>query len=277
MKKNLLFLGIIALSALQCVSISNRIDRHRAGENPYLKEPFYAKYLNTGTKLDAQIKDRLQALSIEPHSPALHNELGMLLWGKGFPKDAEREFRRAIADDGKFYPAWFNLGLAQQARGNTVGAKSAFHKVIELKPGDASALFELGLMAERAGRNSTAIDFYAKAFRINPDLLDVRVNARIVYSKLVPRALIAMYPNAYQNESVQFHPAPTGYVAPVRPPAPSSSVNIVVPESPATEQGVQTPPPAAAPPAPAPPMNPNPQQQPAPAPPPATPPPTTNK
>lgn len=280
MKKNLILLGILALSAMQCVSISNKIDRHRSGENPYLKEPFYARYLNTGTRLDKQIQDKLQALAAEPHSPALHNDLGMLLWEKGFPKDAEREFRRAIGDDDKFYPAWFNLGLVEQARGNTFAAKKAFDRTIELKPGDATALFELGLMAENVGRDSVAVDMYAKAFRINPNLLDVRVNPRILDSELVPRALLASYDAAHQNESVGFHTTPAGYVPPARVPAPSpvpAANEIVTPAPPATEQGVQTPPPPAAPPAtaptPVPRLKANPQTPaPAPQPPPTVPP-----
>jgi tetratricopeptide (TPR) repeat protein len=250
MKKNLILLGILALSALQCVSVTNRIDRYRAGANPYVEEPFYARYLNTGSRLDRDIRQTLQALAAEPSSPTLHNDLGMLLWEKGFPNDALREFRRAVAADSRFHPAWFNIGLVEQTRGNTMRAKSAFARTIELKPGDATTLFELGLMAERAGKDTVGVEMYSKAFRINPNLLDVRVNPRILDTKLIPRALIASYPRAHETESVRFHSTPTGYVPPTRMEAPSREAapsEIVTPTPPATEQGSQTPPPPASP------------------------------
>jgi Tfp pilus assembly protein PilF len=260
MKKNFVVLAIVALSALQCVSIENRIERHRAGANPYVKPQFYAKYLNTGSALDRQIQQKLRALAADPSSPALHNDLGRLLWDKGFPKDAEREFRRAIVADKKFYPAWSNLGLALQASGDRVGARAAFSRTVELKPGDAATLFELGLMAERAGRDSLAVEYYSKALRINPNLLDVRVNPRVLDTKLIPRALIAAYPQTHEQESVQFRSTPSGYVVPARIETPSpvpAPADIVTPTSPATEQGAQTPPPPSAPETPV--VNPNPQ------------------
>src|SRR5688572_19624725 len=109
--KTFLLLALSAVSLSGCLSIQNRIDRARFGENPYVEPPFYARYLNTGSEIDRQIQSYIEALRLDPENPVYHNELGRLLVLKGFPNDAEREFRRALAADPDFYPAWYNMAL----------------------------------------------------------------------------------------------------------------------------------------------------------------------
>src|SRR5688500_19049486 len=122
---------VIAATAL-VLSGCTLIDRNSGYENP-----FYAKYLNTGSTLDAQISATLEQLRRNPDSPALHNELGSLLVQKGFPIDSEREFERAIIADGRFSPAWYNLGQVRAARGDEIGARRAFRNAIDHNPGHA--------------------------------------------------------------------------------------------------------------------------------------------
>ena len=205
MKRLLLIIAAVALAA--CSSTRNH------DENPYAN-PFYARYLNTGSPLDAQITATMNALKANPRSASLHNTLGQQLLQKGFPKDAEREFERAVNSDSHFYPAWYNLGLVRMSRGDWVGSKFAFGRTIHYKPGHSAALFQLGLMEEQRNHQRAAIDYYAKAFAINHSLLDVRVNPRILDSKLVPLALLKAYPKEHARESMSFQPTPPGYVQP---------------------------------------------------------------
>jgi tetratricopeptide (TPR) repeat protein len=227
------------------------LNTHR-DKNPYEGHIFYTKYLNPqGSVLDARIQSDLDQLRANPDQTAVHNDLGMALLQKGFPKDAEVEFERAVANDKTFYPAWYNLGLVRQSRGEIMGAQTAYEKTVHYRPGHALALFQLGLMAEHAGNSTTAINYYAKAFLINHQLLDVRSNPRILDSKLVDMALIKAYPDQHARDSMQFQGAPTGYVdnplteppPPVAasPQAPASK--IVTPAAPTTEQGKQKAPP----------------------------------
>jgi len=148
-----------------------------------------------------------------------------MLLQKGFSKDAETEFERSVNADSHFYPGWYNLGLIRMSRGNSVGAHYAFSRTIHYKPGHSAALFQLGLMEEKRHHQRTAIDYYAKAFSINHSLLDVRVNPRILDSKLVDIALLKAYPTENARESMSFQPTPPGYVqkgleTPAKPPAP---------------------------------------------------------
>jgi tetratricopeptide (TPR) repeat protein len=240
--KRFLILAALGLTAAGCTTVGDQIDRARFGENPYLRPPFYSRYLDPRVRLDQQIQQRVTALAANPDDPVLHNELGALLVQKGFPNDATREFRRAIYADRDFYPAWYNLALVHHARGNTAAAVGALHRTISLKPGHAAAHFQLGLIHEQRGRTDAAVDSYARAFAINPNLLEVGVNPRILDSKLVDLALLKRYGPAHKTKSIQFQGTPRDYSAPVRPEAPSrqpAPEDIVTPAPPPTEEGVQ--------------------------------------
>src|SRR5215212_10879658 len=163
------------------------------GKDPYAN-PFYAKYLNPANPVDQQIFRLVDALRASGDTPELHNDLGQLLLAKGFAKDAEREFERAVDSDAHFYPAWYNLGLMRAGRDDYSGARRAFQRTTHYKPGHAPALFQLGLMAERRGDSDAAIDYYAKAIRHNRAMLDVHTNPRILDSRLIDQALLRLYP-----------------------------------------------------------------------------------
>ncbi|HVE73137.1 MAG TPA: tetratricopeptide repeat protein [Thermoanaerobaculia bacterium] len=168
------------------------------------ESPFYAKYLNTGSALDAQINRTMAGLQVDPNNAQLHNDLGALLVQKGFPKDAEREFERAVNADRKHYQAWYNLGLVRAARGDEGGARRAYRATIDNKPGHPQALFQLGLIEEKLRHTDKAIDLYAKALKINPRMIEPGVNPRVMDSKLMHLVLIRLYPTAHDRHSMQF-------------------------------------------------------------------------
>jgi tetratricopeptide (TPR) repeat protein len=209
MMKRLLILAAALAAAVVLAACTTTKHHHDA--NPYAS-PFYAKYLNTGAWVDGEITRTVNDLRNNPDSAALHNTLGQLLVQKGFPKDAETEFERSVNSDAHFYPAWYNLGLVRMSRGDLIGAHHAFSRTIHYKPGHSAALFQLGLMEEKRNHQSAAVDYYAKAFTINPALLDVRVNPRILDCNLVDIALLKAYPNDHSRQSMAFNPAPPGYV-----------------------------------------------------------------
>ena len=257
--KRLLTIAMAALTLAGCAAVRDA-QNHFSKKNPY-DNPFYAKYLNPAVPLDAQIQRTVAALRAQPRDAALHNQLGQLLLQKGFPKDAEVEFERSVDADRHFYPGWYNLGLIRAANGNTSGARYAFNRAIQYKPGHAAALFQLGMLEEQAHHTPEAVELYAKAFAINHQLLDVRVNPRIVDSKLVDLALLKMYPMEHAKQSTQFQPTPSGYAqrnleSVTTQPA---GKDIVTPVPPVTDPSRQTP-------------APNPGQQPLPQPQPAKPP-----
>jgi len=256
--KRLLILAVAAVVAAGCNSLPHP---HR-DSNPYDRTLFYEKYLNPKTSaLDAAIARDVAALRAQPNSASLHNDLGQLLLQKGFPKDAEAEFERAVNADKRMWPAWYNLAMVRESRGDTTGAKFAYGRAVHYKPGNAMALFQLGLMAEKAQNLDDAIDYYARAIRINHAVLDVRTNPRVVDSKIIHLALIRAYPDDHATESMLFQATPTTY----------SQKSLEAPSTVPAAKDIVTPAPPNTAPSRQPPV-PQPGQTPAPAPQPATPP-----
>jgi len=238
--KRLLSLAAAALVLAGCSAL------HHDNANPYEKTLFIEKYLDPAhSELDAQIRRSIDGLRALPNSAALHNQLGQLLVQKGFPKDAEREFERAVDADRHFYPAWYNLGLLRMARGNWTGANVALHATVHEKPGHSQALFQLGLMEEQRGHTDAAVAYYVKAFAINHTLLDVRSNPRILDSKLVDLALLELYPRDHSRNSMKFIGTPPNYTQQnlEAPSKQATAQEIVPPTAPVTDPAKQTPPP----------------------------------
>lgn len=241
---------ILVAAAASALAACSLFHPHHNSDNPYAEPQFVERYLNPSDPGDQQIAQTLAALRANPDSAELHNDFGALLAGKGFPKDAEREFERAVNANSHFFPAWYNLGLIRAARGEYVGARHAFHRTIHYKPGHAAALFQLGLIEEQRHNTDAAIAYYAKAIRINHALLDVGVNPRIVDSKLVYLALLKAYPNEHTRDSLSFQGTPQPWeggnsIVPRSTPAPSPQAapqDIVTPAPPVTEPAVQKPP-----------------------------------
>ncbi|HEY8131728.1 MAG TPA: tetratricopeptide repeat protein, partial [Thermoanaerobaculia bacterium] len=159
--KRSLILAVAALTLFGCASV------RKQNKNPYAHRLFIEQFLDSRNPLDAQIQQTLQALRANPRSAALHNQLGQLLREKGFPKDAEVEFERAVNADPHLFPAWYNLGLVRQARGDYPGARFAYLRTIHYRKGHSAALFQLGLMEEQRHNIDAAVAYYAKAFSIN--------------------------------------------------------------------------------------------------------------
>jgi len=240
MMKRILVLTAAVLMLAGCAAF------HHNNKNPYEHTLFIEQFLDPANPLDAAIQKTISDLRANPNSAALHNRLGQLLRQKGFPKDAEVEFERAVNADRHLYPAWYNLGLVRQARGDFSGASFAYHRAIAYRKGFSEALFQLGLMEEQRHNTEEAVGYYAKAFTINHALLDVRVNPRILDSKLVDLALLRAYPNEHARGSTRFYPTPSGYVQQNAEPSPSPqppASAIVPPVPPVTNPAQQTPPP----------------------------------
>ena len=240
-----LFVVVLVAGFSGCQSIAHRVDQVRNIGDSY-DAPFYTRYLDPADPNDRQIQQLVEVLRADAKNAAAHNELGMLLVRKRFPNDAEREFERAIRADREFYPAWFNLGLLRQTKDDVPGAINALRKTVDLKPGHDRAHFELGLIYEKLGQNNRAVDHYVRAYTINPALLDIRQNPRVVDTELEDRALLRMYPATYARRSARYQAAPPDYVQPGSIPEPDAApseqpnpADIVTPAQPVTEPSQQ--------------------------------------
>lgn len=201
---------ILALAAAALLATAGCGLTQRWANEPY-ENPFWARYLVEGDPLDDEILITLEALRADDSSPVLHNRLGRLLLEKGFPKDAEWEFRRALEIDPGFYPSSYNIALSRQARDDRAGARRALRRTLRAKPGHAAAHFQLGLMMEEDGDIEGAVHHYAKAYAINRALLDPRVNPRIVDTNLTDLAMLELYEMEHIATSIRTEPSPESY------------------------------------------------------------------
>ena len=133
------------------------------------------------------------------------------------------QFERAVDANKNYYQAWYNLGMVRAGHGDELGAGRAFRRTVDVKPGHAQALFQLGLVEEKNHHIDRAVHYYAKAFTINPALMRVDANPRILDSKLTHVALLQMYKTEHSRRSMQLQGTAI-YATPAAatpPPAPS--------------------------------------------------------
>lgn len=153
----------------------------------------FERYLHADRPADRAI---LGYLELERQGVATSRdlaELGVLLLDKGFPKDAERYLRKAVAKDRDNFEAIYRLGLVLQRQGEYRKAIRCYRKVVAMRPGHGYARFMLALAEEKAGRRRAAIRDYAKAFQFVPELADYAKNPLLYDSTLQTSAQIERY------------------------------------------------------------------------------------
>ena len=60
-------------------------------------------------------------------------------------------------------------GAQAAAGGDTAGAEASFHTALKRDANAYAALYNLGVLADRAGKEKTALDYYGRALRVLPD------------------------------------------------------------------------------------------------------------
>lgn len=194
-----------------------------------LQAAIYEKYLVAGNPLDDKILKNLEDLKARPDSSELHNNLGVLLNQKQFPKDALREFKKAVKLDKKDYQAWFNVGLMQESMGRSYRALRAFKKTVKYKSGHDLAHYHIGMIYERWGFRRAAIRRYAAAIRFNSKILDHAYNPAIIYNEILPEVLSYIY-ERFRTSALQ--PYQIAKVPPPPAPAPAPSAEPAKPREP---------------------------------------------
>ncbi len=162
----------------------------------------YEKYLVKGNPKDDEILKLLELIKESPKVSEYHNNLGVLLMEKKFPKDALKEFKTAIKLDKKNYRAWYNLGTLYEAMGKNFKAYRTFKKALKYKRGDDLTLYHIGMFWESLGWKNKAIKYYVKALSINQEILKPSYNPPIIYNKILPQ-VFAEYYEKYKTASLQ--------------------------------------------------------------------------
>jgi tetratricopeptide (TPR) repeat protein len=158
--------------------------------------------------------------------------LGVLIFEKGFPGDAEDYLRAALKLDKHNYEAAYRLGLVLQREGHDREAVRYYKMTLKERRGYAQARFMLAMAEERCGRRDDAIRDYAKAYRNAPQLADPRTNPLVLDSDLQTEAALRHYQETSATstlEVTEIDPAEVRRMMEARPGATSDQANPVAP------------------------------------------------
>jgi Tfp pilus assembly protein PilF len=86
-------------------------------------------------------------------------------------------FRDVLRLEPFFHRAWHNLGVVLGAKGDRNGAVAAFRRAAELQPSDASAIYNLTILAREMGSDrANERAGYERALKVDPDLTEAHLS-----------------------------------------------------------------------------------------------------
>jgi hypothetical protein len=165
-------------------------------------EPMFVRWLVVDDPGDATIRDYWErAERNELKAPELV-DLGTMLFARGYPKDAVRNYEKALDLDPDLYEAWFRIGLVEHSQGNLREARDAYKKCLKRLTGHGWCNFYLGLLEEQIGHTTEALDYYRRAFKFAPELSDPKVNPEMLTSDLAFAAKLREYDRVTFSEAM---------------------------------------------------------------------------
>jgi len=179
---------------------------------PLLQDPIRAVRIAAAARLADVPPEQRDAIPMSTFQPALDEyiasmrymsdlpsgpfNLGNLYVSLGRDRDAEREYRRAIAIDGKLTPAKVNLALLL-ARAHRAGdAEALLRSVATDDPGFATAAFNLGLLLAEEGQAEQAEQALRSALVADPTLASAAYNLALLIAERRPSEAIALLQRA---------------------------------------------------------------------------------
>ncbi len=128
-------------------------------------------YLNLKQPERAKLLFEEMLSSIGKDTPDLHVVFGQAYEQTNYPREAEREFKRALAINPKHPRASFFLGYVILQHGGSDRlneAGSAFEEELKLSPDEFYANFFAGVVASSTGEHKKAVGHFEKAIKANP-------------------------------------------------------------------------------------------------------------
>ncbi len=116
------------------------------------------------------------ALETKPDDAFAMNNLGNVLATEGRLDEARAQFEAAVRAEPGNVEAHNNLGNAHAAQGDLTGAVRAFETAIRLRPRYADAHNNLANVLAAQGRTAEAMAHYRDALRLDPDYADAHHN-----------------------------------------------------------------------------------------------------
>ena len=112
-----------------------------------------------------------KAIAIDPHLPGIHFELAELLRTSQDPavkKEAEQEYRAALAENPQDEKAIFRLAEIDAQKGNVQKSYEGYTKAVELQPGDANAKLGLAKALIEMKQTDKALKLLEETVQLEP-------------------------------------------------------------------------------------------------------------
>ena len=118
------------------------------------------------------------------------NDLANLLELRGDVAAAFEHYRAAIAANGNWAPAHYNLALLAYTTGDVELASSNLRTAIELEPQNAWAHYQLGRIADDSGEAEKAVRHYVRAVSLDSHLAFGDVNPHFAVNRYATEILL---------------------------------------------------------------------------------------
>jgi hypothetical protein len=128
-----------------------------------------------------------------PFDPQVLNDLGNLLMLVGETGEAEDAYRRALELAPDMSSARYNLGLLLLQTDRPRLALAELEQVLEAEPEHAWAHYQIGAIYDLRGARRRAVQSYARAFRLDPQLAFPEVNPHVIDNRHLTQAMLVAY------------------------------------------------------------------------------------
>lgn len=152
-------------------------------------EPAAAEVQNLDRAIAAQRKRVDEQTGSADRASAL-NDLANLLELRGDVGGAFEHYFAAIAEDGAWAPAHYNLALLAYTTGDRELASTHLETAVELDPGNAWAHYQLGRIADDAGDAEAAVEHYVHALSLDTRLAFTDVNPHFAVNRYATEVLL---------------------------------------------------------------------------------------
>lgn len=199
MKLRIIFLFIIVLTLVFCVSTQKRIEKERE-KDPHYQYNLGLYFLDNGDP-DEAIKFFHKSLSLSPRNHLVFNALGFSYSMKGDLSQSLRYFQKCLEVNPIFTEAHNNIGMIYQEMGFIDKAEEEFHKVLadEKYPSKENAHYNLANLYFVQEKNEKALDNVQKAIQENVRFaMAYNLKGRILEKQNKFREAIVNYERALQ-------------------------------------------------------------------------------
>jgi len=141
-------------------------------------------------------------------SAPVQDFLGLVLMSQGSQTEARTAFEEAKAADPKYVPADLALTQLDVAQGHINDAKKRLEAILSADSGNPTAQLWLGIVQEKTGDRSAAIELYRKAAEANPGNAQALNNLAYLLSEVANKPDEAL---KYAQEAVQLVPEKPAY------------------------------------------------------------------